>query len=137
MRKGLGGRRPGNEANIGRGTHHVIKCTRPSQLRKYTLMFANTARARPALHAQGTALRRKQDLDMRPDPSTRARALSSRHNTRLCSRSDYLEPERGLYPFIRIMWTLWSCWLWILYVPTLCSSNCVCIHPPSLRAYEL
>ena len=34
-----------------------------------------------------TALRRKQDLDMRPDPSTRARALSSRHNTRLCSRS--------------------------------------------------
>ena len=53
----------------------------------------------------------RRRLDVRPDPSTRARALSSRHNTRLCSRSDYLEPERGLYPFIRIMWTLWSCWL--------------------------
>ena len=39
---------------------------------------------------RSNALRRKQDLDMRPDSSTRAGALSSQHNTRLCSRSDYL-----------------------------------------------
>ena len=32
---------------------------------------------------------------MRPDPSTRARALSSRHNTRLCSRSDYIPGTRA------------------------------------------